>query len=115
MRYHHDENAIHVALSETAKHPLYDNGTLYKTKDGRGLVVVQLHYAPKMKVAWWGPIRMDLMYSILSHSKFKEYFDTHAAKKDEDGSYPTFPIRKVMWWLKMKPLPKSAWEQGFDS
>lgn len=115
MRYHYDKNAICVKVHfDRFNHPLYDHCTVYKRGD-KGLAVVQTHYNKKTKIAWWGPIDLNIMYEILAHADFKEYFETHASEPDESGVYPTVPVRKAMWALKMKPLPKSLWEKGFDS
>lgn len=47
------------------------------------------------------------------NERFKSVFDEYA-EESADGLYPTITVRKLMWALKMKPIPKERWETVFD-
>lgn len=78
-------------------------GTLFIQK-GKGLVVVQRRFTAKY--VYWDAIDPWLANDIYLHSKFPEYFEKTATDKD----YPIVPVRKLMWALRMKPIPKEFWE-----
>lgn len=93
-------------------HPLFSRATLFKS-DNRGLLIVQEHYNKKTKARLWGPVVPWLSYDIYTNINFEKFFDKNATEADENGLFPIFPIRKVMWALRMKPLQREAWESGF--
>ena len=84
-------------------HPVYKIGTLFE-QDGLGLIVVQRRFTAKY--VYWDKIDPWLANDIYLHPKFPQYFSEHATNKD----YPIIPIRKLMWALRMKPIPKEFWE-----
>ena len=110
MRYHHDTIEAHI---ERSAHPLYSRFTLFELDGERGLAVVQLRYNEYQKSAFWAPVDSSLTYNICRNDNLKAYLEEHAAKPDQNGIYPTVDVRKLMWAIKMKPLPKNTWEKGF--
>lgn len=94
------------------KHALYNRCTLYKI-DNKGLSVIQQRFDKKTKYTWWSEIDPWLVDDIYLHKDFKEFFDKYASEA-KDGLYPTVTIRQIMWYLRMKPLPKKRWETYFD-
>ncbi len=111
MRYHYESTlkmANHGSVYE-CNHDLYNKCTLYE-KGERGLAVIQQRFNKDLKMAWWGPIDGCLVDDIYTNPGFNEYFEKHAACKDENGLYPTVKVRKLMWALRMKPLKKQYWE-----
>ena len=92
-----------------SNHPLYANCTLYRHGD-IGLAVVQQHFSTQNRIFFYGPIYPWLVDAIYEHPGFETYFSQHAGKC-KDGVYPTVLVRKLMWALRMKPLPKEWWEQ----
>lgn len=112
MKYHYEkpENyRIKHGEVYVCDHILYNKCTLYKS-NGLGLAVVQKRYNPRLKVFWWGPIDPWLIDDIFNADRFDEYFKNRAGCKDEFGVYPTISVRKIMWALKMRPLPKEPWD-----
>lgn len=113
MRYH-IERPKHATkyYGETyiCNHPLYDRCTLYKIGK-KGLAVVQQRINGKK--TYWTEIDEWLVDLIYLAKGFKLYFDK-VAEPDTDGLYPTVTVRKLMWTLRMKPLPKERWETTFD-
>ena len=97
------------AITASFNHPLYNKGTLYD-KDGRGLVIIQQRFNAKTKVMWWGPIDPWLVDTLTFKENWEKWFDQNAEEKDEDGLYPTFTIREVMWAMRMKPLKRQIFE-----
>lgn len=116
MRYHSkqpDYYTTHYGELYSCDHPLYDNCTLFLI-DGLGMAVIEQHFDRNTKSTYWGAIQEDwLPDTLYLHPAFKEYFDT-VAGKPRNGLYPTVTVRKLMWYLKMKPLPKTYWETTFD-
>jgi hypothetical protein len=92
----------------TCDHPLYRRATLYLDHD-QGLCIVQQRFNSAQKIFWWGPIDPWLVDDIFNHPEFLGWFSKHCGNC-KDGLYPTYPVRKVMWALRMKPLEKQAWE-----
>ena len=115
MRYHYilPKWYTHV-MGQTYEcgHPVYNRCTLYRI-GGKGLAVIQQRYDPETKSTTWGEIDPWLVDEIYVNPAFKRYFDK-AAGLPANGLYPTVPVRKVMWALRMKPLPKDIWETVFD-
>ena len=83
-------------------HPLFNRATLFKQ-----------HYNKKTKARLWGPVVPWLAYDIYANANFDRFFEENASEADENGLYPIFPIRKVMWALRIKPLQREKWETGF--
>ena len=84
-------------------HPVFKIGTLFEI-DGRGIIFVQKRFTAKY--AYWDAIDPWLANDIYLHPKFKDYFQ----KFSREENYEIIPVRKVMWALRMKPLPKEYWE-----
>ena len=95
-------------------HPLYNRCTLYTGEDNNwneiGIAVVQMRFNDASKAFWWGSIDPRIAYDICQQETFGEFFYENAAEPDENGLYPTFTIRQIMWALRMKPLRKEYWE-----
>ena len=92
-------------------HPLFNRATLFKQHE-RGLLLVQEHYNKKTKARLWGPVVPWLSYDIYANANFDRFFDENASEIDKNSLYPIFPVRKVMWALRMKPLQREEWESG---
>ena len=109
MKYHYEKpntwTAKHASVAR-CNHGLFQYYTLYKKED-KGLAVVQMRWNPDMKIFWWGPIDPWLIDDIYSAPGFDAYFAANA----KDEPYPVIAVRKLMWKLRMKPLPKEPWEQ----
>lgn len=102
-------------MTYVCPHPLYDNATLYFKKDWedlKGLCIVQERFDPNTKISWWGPVDDKIANDILNNELFPKYFKDHA-ELPENGLYPTFNVRKVMWALKMRPMKLQEWEKRF--
>lgn len=117
MRYHYKpvhRIGVRVRNGQTysCDHPVYNQCTLF-TRGKDGLAVIQQRYAATTKTTWWTEIDSDLIYDILEHPKFWEYFKMRSGEP-EAGIYPTVTLRQLMWALKMKPLKKEPWETVFD-
>ena len=90
-------------------HPVYRVCTLYR-EQGKGLCVIQQRYNEKTKATYWSAIDPWLTDKIYLHEGFRQYFDSHAKKKNAK----TVTVRQIMWALRMKPLKKERWETVFD-
>lgn len=90
-------------------HPLYNKATVY-SRQGVGVAIVQQRFNTTTKVTWWGPIDPWLVDEIAYSENFNDWFEKNADGKDENGLYPTFTIREVMWAMKMKPLKREIFE-----
>jgi len=112
MKYFYtSHNSIQVfGQTYTNKGSLYRDTTLYLMR-GKGLCVIQQRFDPDTKSFWWGHIDADLANAIFVHPDFIEFFKTHATCTDAEGGYFTINVRKLMWALRMKPLPKQYWER----
>ena len=115
MRYHYElpKRYTHITgQTYECDHPVYSKCTLYII--GRnGLAVIQQRYDPATKSTTWTDIDPWLIDEIYVHPRFKRYFDKNG-DLPVDGVYPTVPVRKLMWALRMKPLQKEVWETVFD-
>lgn len=76
--------------------------------------MIQQRYNEESKATYWSDIDPWLTDKIYLHDGFKEYFDSHAKLKNQNGEYPTVTVRQIMWALRMKPLKKERWETVFD-
>lgn len=85
---------------------VYKLGTLY-FQGGKGLIVVQKRFASKY--VYWDSLDDGLANDIYLNPNFPSYFNEHAKSAD----YPIVQVRKIMWALRMKPLPKEFWEDYF--
>ena len=112
MRYFYKKPDDWVSAGKVYRcdHPKYNQCTLY-LDDGRGLAIIQERFSPDTKTRRWSSIDPWLAGDIFFHEDFPEFFDEHAEEADENGLYPTFPVRTVMWMLRMKPLKKEFWEE----
>lgn len=115
MRYHLEKPCIElVGYGEryVCDHPVYNICTLFRIGN-RGLAVVQQRFDPLRKQTYWDCVDPWICGIIYVHSKFRDIFDSHA-DIPKNGIYPTVPVRKIMWELRIKPLPKERWETVFD-
>lgn len=92
--------------------PIYNSCTLYLLPDGRGLATIQQRFNKVLKVTWWGPIDTVINVDISQQANLQDYL-MKEARLPVDGMYPTVPLRKMMWALRMKPLPHENWETKF--
>ena len=115
MRYHYEKPTkyeIQHGEIYICNHPVYTYCTLFK-KGEKGLSVIQQRFDKGTKRTYWGEIDPWLINEIYTHPDFPLYFEENASKC-ENGLYRTVTIRKIMWALRMKPLPKEQWETAFD-
>lgn len=103
----------HYGEDRTFEHPLYSTGTLYE-RGGKGLVVVQQWFDIAGKTTHWGAIVPWMRDRLYLTKAFHGIFEELAKEADENGLYPTIPIRKLMWKMRMKPLRRERWETSFD-
>lgn len=117
MRYHYVKPEVKTkSVFSTVymiDHPVYSECTLYVI-DNRGLAIVQQKFNRLTKSTFWASIDPGLADDIYIQPGFIKYFKKHAHEKDYRGFYPTVPVRKIMWALRMKPLFKECWETTFD-
>lgn len=83
-------------------------------KGSKGLCVIQQRYNEKTKATYWSAIDPWLTDKIYLRNGFKEYFDSHAKRRNQNGEYPTVTVRQIMWALRMKPIKRERWETVFD-
>jgi len=115
MRYHYNLPKFYTHITGqtyACDHPVYSKCTLYRIGK-KGLAVIQQRYDPETKSTTWGEIDPWLIDEIYVNKNFKRYFDKMSALPENDV-YPTVPVRKIMWALRMKPLEKAIWETVFD-
>lgn len=115
MKYHSEipeYYTTHYGELYFCDHPLYDRCTLFKIGD-KGLAVIQQRYDHARKVTSWTELDKWLPDTLYLNENFMNYFEGHA-EPAVNGLYPTVPVRKLMWALKMKPLQKNYWETVFD-
>ena len=73
--------------------------------------MIQQRFDPLSKHSWWGEIDPWLANDIYLNEGFPKYFIANAREAKND-IYPTVPVRKIMWALRMKPLKKEFWEDS---
>lgn len=115
MRYHYEKPDEYESIRgyvHVCDHPLYYRCTTYFI-GGKGLSVIQQRFDPKRKSTYWTEIDPWLTDPIYLHEKFNQIFLQHA-RPPQNGIFPTITVRKLMWALRMKPLPKEPWETVFD-
>lgn len=112
MKYYYEKPKDWIGAGKIYRcnHPRYNQCTLFQT-DGRGIAVIQERFNEKTKSKWWGSVDPWLAGDIYFHEEFADFFEEHATEPDENGLYPTFPVRSIMWMLRMKPLKKQYWEE----
>lgn len=110
MKYYYEkpESWSQAGQIYICDHPLYNRCTLFK-KGKKGIAVIQEHFNPITKARWWGTIEPWIASDIYLNDNFNRFFEENA-REEENGLYPSFPVRKVMWALRMKPLQKEYWE-----
>ena len=111
MRYFYEKPTVycsHYATVEVSDSPYYRTHTLYLI-EGRGVKVIQQHFDPKSKTFWWGAIDPWLVDDIFLNDNFIKWFRSYS----DVEPYPMITVRKLMWALRMKPLPKEEWEVIF--
>lgn len=99
----------HYGVTYRCNHKFYNECTLYLVED-KGIAVIQERFEPKLKARYFGPIDPWLADDIYKSEGFRDFFLKNAKPKDEDGLYPTIPVRRIMWALRIKPLKKEWWE-----
>lgn len=92
-------------------HPYYRRCTLFE-RDGVGLIVIKRVFNTITKKVYWDALEPNLATDIYLNEGFCSFFRAHA-KSSEDGIYPIFEVRKLMWELRMKPLKREEWEKFF--
>lgn len=115
MRYHYPKPDLYVSRYGRiyiCNHAVYSKCTLFEI-DEQGLAVIQQRFHAASKTTWWGEIDPWLTDAVYLHPAFQK-LHADRAKPDRDGIFPTMTIRQLMWALKMKPIPKEAWETAFD-
>lgn len=111
MKYHYESPEIVVPVYGERidlNHLVYQSGTLYLEHE-RGIIVVQQKFDHEERVCWWGYVDAAVANDIYLAPRFHEFFLGHAREKD----YPIYQLRKIMWALRMKPLPREPWEDSF--
>lgn len=111
MKYYYEKPDEWVGAGEIYEcdHPMYHRCTLFRS-GSVGLAVVQEKYNKRIKARWWSSIEPWIAGDIYLNKRFEMYFIDHAKAPDENGLYPTYTVRQVMWALRMKPLRKEEWE-----
>lgn len=61
---------------------------------------------------YWGVVDRELANDVYISEGFEEYFEKISGQENR-GIFPTIPVRKLMWALRMKPLPREFWENDF--
>lgn len=116
MKYYYEKPENWVGAGEVyrCKHPVFNLCTLFRSRDkdkSVGFAIVQERFDPIKKTRRWTSLEPWLAGDIFLNPKFEAYFTEHAGPPDENDIYPTYPVRKVMWALRMKPLKKEYWEE----
>lgn len=101
------------SLFHTCDHPLYNSCCLYLLPDGRGLAVVEKRWNSRLKASYWAAVRADIADAIYEQPGFQQYLEKVAKQPTKSGLYFTVPVRRVMWALRMPPIPKEDWEKDF--
>ena len=112
MKYYYEkpENWVGAGELYSCNHPFYNQCTLFRKAD-YGFAVIKEFFSKTKKTRWWGPIEPWIAGDIYLSERFDSVFEKYAGKVDEQGLYPTLPLRKVMWGLRMKSLRKGFWEE----
>lgn len=111
MRYHYEKPKHYIPIygvKHRCNHPLYKYCTLYLI-GYQGVAVVQKRFDPVRKIFWYSEVDPWLANDIYVSPRFLSWFKKNCGAC-KDGLYPTFELRRLMWALRMKPLPKEWWE-----
>lgn len=92
--------------------PVYNTCTLFLLPDGRGLATIQQRFNRALKTTWWGSIDTVINVDISNNPNLEAYLEKEA-RQPVDGLYPTIPLRRFMWALRIKPLEHQVWETQF--
>lgn len=95
-------------------HPVYNRCTLFLLEKDTGIAVIQQRFDPKTKHTWWGEIDPYLANDIYLSKNFMPFLSENAAQVNDIGLYPTFPVRQLMWSLRLPPVKKEVWETRFN-
>lgn len=116
MKYYYEkpENWVGAGEIYECDHPMYHQCTLFRSGPV-GLAIIREKFDPIRKTRRWSSIEPWIAGDIYLNKKFEMYFIDHARAPDENGLYPTYTVRQVMWALRMKPLKKEYWEAWNDS
>lgn len=85
-------------------HPLCRSYTLFKGRD-MGFGVAQMRFDPLTKSCYWDAVDADIANDIYLNPGYPELFSKLA-----NQSFTIYNVRKVMWLLRMKPIPTEYWE-----
>lgn len=86
---------------------------LYDPEAKVGLAVIQQRWNGRLKHTWWENVDRSIMDYIQYSPLLEDVFYQKAEEADEFGRFPVIEVRKLMWALKMKPMPKQFWETRF--
>jgi len=81
--------------------------------NGIGFGVIQQRYDPVSRHTWWGEIDPSIANDIYLSKGFLDFFRENA-RKDKHGLFPAYPVRKIMWALRLPPLKREPWETDFN-
>lgn len=112
MKYFYKKPTNYLPLfGETyrCRHQLYSYCTLYRYRH-KGLAVIQQHFDPKLKSVRWAELDPWLANDLYLAPGFYNIL-RECSDYPVDGLYPTMEVRKLMWLIKMKPLPREFWEE----
>ena len=76
------------------------------------LIVIKRVFNPITKTVYLDALEPDLATDIYLNEGVRTFFQTNE-KAAEDGIYPIFEVRKLMWELRMKPPKRENWEKFF--
>lgn len=105
MKYFYQKPDIYIDIygkTVTLDHPIYQKGTKIST-DGKAIIIVQQRFINK--TFFWDSVDPWIISDIYLNKNFPSFFSQYASENP-----PIFQVRKIMWALKMKPLPKEFWE-----
>ena len=105
MKYFYQKPEIYIDIygkTVTLDHPIYQKGTKIST-DGKAIIIVQQRFINK--TFFWDSVDPWIISDIYLNKNFPSFFSQYASENP-----PIFQLRKIMWALRMKPLPKEFWE-----
>lgn len=111
MKYYYEKPEFSTRLYGKVvhlDHPVYRAGTFYEER-GLGLIAVQQKFDEENRFCYWTAIDPDIANDIYLSPRFPVFFAEHATP----NNYPIFQLRKLMWALRIKPLPREYWEDCF--
>lgn len=112
MKYFYEkpEEWVKAGSIYICNHPMFSRATLFQN-ESKGLLVIQERFNVQNKTRWWSSIDPWIAGDIYSSPNFIDIFEKYAGEKDSDDIFPIIKLRKIMWELRMKPLPKEFWEE----